>query len=365
MKSLPLVALLIASQVLVRAEDSGELNAERASAFAKMALAGIGREYPNKPGEVLTGPQDLKSPRALHPAFYGSYDWHSSVHGHWLLVRLLKLFPEMSEAGEVRARLREHLTWENIQVEAAYLDARENRSFERMYGWAWALRLAAELHDWNDPDGQSWAASLKPLESKLVALTKDYLPRLTYPVRTGVHPDTAFALGQILDYARIVEDPALAELVIKRARDYYLSDADYPIDFEPSGQDFFSAGLNVADLLRRVLTADEFSKWLNQFAPELRRGRLGNWAKPAVVSDLTDPQIVHLVGLNLSRAWTMQGVLSVIDRGDRRGRALEAAMRTHANEGMKYVFSGHYEGEHWLATFAVYYLAEAGVFSAK
>ena len=365
MKLLPLVAWLIGSQMLVFAEDTAELNVERASAFAKMARAGIDREYPNKPGEVLTGPQDLKSPRALHPAFYGCFDWHSSVHGHWLLVRLLKLFPEMSEAGEVRARLREHLTLENIQVEAAYFDARENRSFERMYGWAWALRLAAELHDWHDPEGQAWAANLKPLEAKLVALTKDYLPRLTYPVRTGVHPDTAFALGQILDYARTVEDQALAELVIQRARDYYASDADYPVGFEPSGQDFFSAGLNVADLMRRVLTAAEFSEWLNKFAPELRRGRLGNWAKPAMVSDLTDPQIVHLVGLNLSRAWTMQGILSTIDRKDRRGRALATAMEAHAAEGMKYVFSGHYEGEHWLATFAVYYLAEAGVSSAK
>ena len=233
MKLLPLVAWLIGSQMLVFAEDTVELNVERASAFAKMARAGIDREYPNKPGEVLTGPQDLKSPRALHPAFYGCFDWHSSVHGHWLLVRLLKLFPEMSEAGEVRARLREHLTLENIQVEAAYFDARENRSFERMYGWAWALRLAAELHDWNDPEGRLWAANMKPLEAKLVELTGDYLPRLTYPVRTGVHPDTAFALGQILDYARTVEDQALAELVIQRARDYYASDADYPVGFEP------------------------------------------------------------------------------------------------------------------------------------
>ncbi len=345
----------------VAAEPSLPMTTARASEFAKVALAGLAREYPNKPGEVLTGPQDLKTPRALHPAFYGSYDWHSSVHGHWLLVRLLKLFPDLGEAAEARSRLREHLTLANLEVEAAYFDGRENRSFERMYGWAWALRLAAELQDWKDPDGQMWAANLKPLETRLVALTKDYLPRLTYPVRTGVHPDTAFALGQILDYARTVGDHPLEELVVQRARDYYAGDADYPLHFEPSGQDFFSAGLNVADLMRRVLSAQEFSKWLNQFAPELRRGELGNWAKPAVVSDLTDPQIVHLVGLNLSRAWTMQGILSAIERTDRRGRALTAAMQAHADEGMKYVFSGHYEGEHWLAKFAVYYLAEAGV----
>ncbi len=341
-----------------------ELTASRASAFAKMALAGIAREYPNKPGEVLTGPQDLKSPRALHPAFYGSFDWHSSVHGHWLLVRLLKLFPDLAEAAEARARLREHFTLANLETEAAYFEARENRSFERMYGWAWALRLAAEMHGWNDPDGRVWAANLKPLETKLVALTRDYLPRLTYPIRTGVHPDTAFALGQILDYSRSVRDPSLEALVVRRALDYYANDSDYPLHFEPSGQDFFSAGLNVADLMRRVLPVNEYSDWLNRFAPGLRRGRLGGWATPAEVSDLSDPQIVHLVGLNLSRAWTMQGILSVVDRTDRRGRALQQAMRAHADEGLKYVFSGHYEGEHWLATFAVYYLAGAGLDAA-
>jgi hypothetical protein len=233
-----------------------------------------------------------------------------------------------------------------------------------MYGWAWALRLATELHSWDDPDGRRWAEALKPLEAKLVALTKDYLPRLTYPIRTGVHPDTAFALSQVLDYARTVGDDALGHLIEGRARDYYLSDEDYPLTFEPSGQDFFSAGLNVADLMRRVLPSAEFSQWLNRFAPSLRRGRLGSWGVPASVSDLTDPQIVHLVGLNLNRAWTMQGILSVIKRNDRRGRALEQAMRAHEAEGLKYVFSGHYEGEHWLATFAVYHLTEAGVAGA-
>jgi hypothetical protein len=338
-----------------------ELSVDRADAFAGMAMAAIDREYPNKPGEVLTGPQDLKSPRAMHPAFYGSFDWHSSVHGHWLLVRLLKTFPGMTHAAEVRARLNEHLTGPNLLQETAYFDSRENRSFERMYGWAWALRLAAELKTWDDPDGRRWAASLAPLEQRLVALTRDYLPRLTYPVRTGVHPDTAFALGQVLDYARVATDRTLEELVTRRARDYYSNDSNYPLAFEPSGQDFFSPGLNVADLMRRVLSRDEFSDWLDRFAPELKTGRMGHWAAPAVVSDLSDPQIVHLVGLNLSRAWTMQGMLSAINRDSPRGAAIEKSMRAHATEGMKYVFSGHYEGEHWLATFAVYYLTRAGV----
>ncbi|HAV64612.1 MAG TPA: DUF2891 domain-containing protein, partial [Verrucomicrobiales bacterium] len=232
------------------------LDAAFAARFADLVLAGIDREYPNKPGEVLTGPEDIMSPRQMHPAFYGAYDWHSSVHGHWMLIRLLKLFPQIRNAAEIRAQLSAHLTPGNMAVEAAYFDRKANRSFERMYGWAWALRLAAELHGWEDPQAAAWRDAFTPLEEKLVVLTKEYLPRLTYPVRTGVHPDTAFALGQILDYARTVKDLELESLVTARARDYYLEDRDYPIDFEPSGQDFFSAGLNVADLMRRVLSPD-------------------------------------------------------------------------------------------------------------
>jgi hypothetical protein len=342
------------------AAESQPLNRDLASAFAQLALKGIDQEYPNKPGEVLRGPQDIMSPRAMHPAFFGSYDWHSSVHGHWLLVRLLRLFPDLPGAADVRTRLGAHLTPENITKEAAYWDVKDNRSFERMYGWAWALRLAAELKAWDDPDGRAWAKAMAPLEARLVVLTKDYLPRLTYPVRTGVHPDTAFALGQILDYARAVGDADLERIAATRARDFYLGDRAYPINYEPSGQDFFSMGLNVADLMRRVLTAAEFSKWLDEFIPTLRAGQLGNWAKPAVVSDVTDPQIVQLAGLNLCRAWTLRGVASVLAASDPRRPALEASQQAHEAAGLKYVFSGHYEGEHWLATFAVYHVSNAG-----
>jgi hypothetical protein len=308
----------------------------------------------------MRGPQDVLPPRAMHPAFFGCFDWHSSVHGHWMLVRLLRLHPELSVANEIRARLAAHLTATNLAVEAAYFELKENKSFERMYGWAWALRLAAELRSWNDPDAEQWAPNFEPLERKLVALTKDYLPRLTYAIRTGVHPDTAFALAQILDYARTVKDAELEHLVVERARGYYLKDCDYPAEFEPSGEDFFSAGLNVADLMRRVLPPKEFSGWLERFLPHLRRGGLGAWSTPAEVSDLSDGRIVHLVGLNLSRAWTMQGVASVLPAKDRRRAILERAAKAHAEAGLKYVFSGHYEGEHWLATFAVYGLSDPG-----
>ncbi len=215
------------------------LDTAHAEKFARLALAGIDREYPNKPGEVLTGAQDLQSPRAMHPAFFGCFDWHSSVHGHWMLVRLLRLHPDMTNAIEIRARLAAHLTATNLARETIYFEPKDNRSFERMYGWAWGLRLAAELHSWNDPDAQQWAQNFSPLEQKLVALTEDYLARLTYPIRTGVHPDTAFALAQILDYAREVGNVKLENLVVARAKSYYANDRDYPVSYEPSGEDFF------------------------------------------------------------------------------------------------------------------------------
>lgn len=340
-----------------RAEEP--LDTERASALAQLALRAIDQEFPNKPADVISAPEDLRTPRAIHPAFYGSFDWHSAVHGHWMLVRLLRLFPEMKSADEIRARLNAHLTAENLHAEAAYFEKKDNRGFERMYGWAWALRLAAELRGWGDSDAAIWAANLAPLENKLVALTKDYLPRLTYPVRTGVHPDTAFALGQILDYARTVQDAELAALIEKRARDYFQNDRAFPAAYEPSGEDFFSSGLNEADLMRRVLPAAEFSPWLAEFMPALPAG----WTVPAEVSDLSDPRIVHLVGLNLSRAWTLQGIASALPPDDARRAPLETSMKAHTDAGLRYVFSGHYEGEHWLATFAVYHLTNAGLLS--
>ncbi len=352
MKIATLMLLLIAT--LARAQEP--LDDDRAAALAQLALAGIDQEFPNKPGDVLAAPEDLRTPKAMHPAFYGCLDWHSSVHGHWMLVRLLRLHPEMKNAADIRARLDAHLTAANLEVETAYFADKKNRGFERMYGWAWALRLAAELRSWNDPDAARWVANFAPLENKLVSLTKEYLPRLTYPIRTGVHPDTAFALGQIHDYARTVNDGELASLIEKRARDYYLKDQAYPAGYEPSGEDFFSPGLNEADLMRRVLRAEEFSRWLAGFMPSLPTA----WTTPAEVSDLSDPRIVHLVGLNLSRAWTLQGIASALPAEDPLRKTLHAAMQTHAAAGLRYVFSGHYEGEHWLATFAVYHLTATG-----
>lgn len=357
MKSLSAGLLLIALLPVSTATAGIMLDISAADKFARLALANLDREYPNKPGEVMRGPQDVLSPRTMHPAFYGCFDWHSSVHGHWMLVRLLRLHPTLPVADEIRARLSAHLTAANLATEAAYFEIKENKSFERMYGWAWTLRMAGELKSWDNPDARQWSQNLQPLENKLVALTKDYLRRLTYPIRTGVHPDTAFALAQILDYARTVKDAELEHIIVERAKTYYFTDCDYPTEYEPSGEDFFSPGLNVADLMRRALPPKEFSRWLNHYMPRLRRGDLGAWATPAEVSDLTDPRIVHLVGLNLSRAWSMQGVASALPTKDKRRTSLERAATAHVEAGLKYVFSGHYEGEHWLATFAVYCLS--------
>jgi hypothetical protein len=334
------------------------MDTSSADQFARLALKGLDREYPNKPGEVLASPKDIMGPRAMHPAFYGCFDWHSSVHGHWMLARLLRLHPEMASAAQIRACLGTHLTASNLLAEAAYFEPKENRSFERMYGWAWGLRLAMELRAWNDPSAREWSRNFEPLERKLVALTEDYLPRLTYPVRTGVHPDTAFALAQILDYARTATNTHLEALIVERARRYYIQDKDYPTRYEPSGEDFFSSGLNTADLMRRVLTRTEYSEWLSRFLPSLSQKQLNGWTQPAEVSDLTDARIVHLVGLNLSRAWTMKGAASALETSDSRKAILLQAAEAHAQAGLRYVFSGHYEGEHWLATFAVYYLTQ-------
>ena len=324
------------------------------NAFAALALRGMDQEYPNKPSNVMVGPESVQSPKAMHPAFYGCFDWHSSVHGHWMLVRLLSRYPNCSIGPQIREKLDRHLTLENIKAEAAYFDEKENRSFERMYGWAWVLRLAAELHTWEDVDGKRWRANLRSLEETIVRLTKGYLPRLSHPIRTGVHPDTAFALAQAIDYARAVGDQELERLIVQRGRAYYLADRDYPARYEPSGEDFFSTGLNEADFMRRILSMGEFSNWLDQFLPHLRSGRAGNLLRPVEVTDVTDGKLVHLAGLDLSRGWTLRGVASSLLPDDERVAILNSAAKEHAEMGYRYVFSGHYEGEHWLATFAVY-----------
>lgn len=337
-----------------------KLTDAQVSQFAKLALKGVHQEYPNKPSNVMADDSHVQSPQAMHPSFYGCFDWHSSVHGHWMLIRILRRYPDCSIAKEIRSALQKNLTKENLAQEAAYYRAKHNRSFERMYGWAWLLRLVVELEEWDDEQGDRWRENLRPLENIIVDKTLDYLPRLSYPIRTGVHPDSGFALGQVLDYARSIGNEELEKLIVTRSRDYYAADKDYPEAYEPSGEDFFSSGLNEADLMRRILNQEDFSQWLDRFLPSFNTGE-SNLFKPAEVSDVTDGKIVHLAGLDLSRGWCFQGIASALPKTDKRIAFLKKAADDHAAAGYKYVFSGHYEGEHWLATFAIYLHSEVGV----
>ena len=338
------------------------LTDQQAVDLANLALKGMDQEYPNKPSNVISGPEGVRSPKEMHPAFYGCFDWHSSVHGHWMLVRLLKTQPNFSAAKEVRDKLDKHLTRDNIEAEVAYFREPDNKSFERMYGWAWYLRLVQELHQWpEDADAQRWRENLRPLEEHLVSLTHDYLPKLAYPIRTGVHPNTAFALGQTRDYAVAVGNQELVELIDQRSKDYFLADKNYPASYEPSGEDFFSAALNEADLMRRILPAEEFSRWLKDFLPTEHPEQLENLFRPVSVSDITDGKLVHLAGLNLNRAWTLRGVASVLQPDDPQYAVIQNAAREHTEMGLKYVFTGDYAGEHWLGTFAVYVLTNSGM----
>jgi hypothetical protein len=343
-----------------KAEDSMlALTREQASAFARLALKGLAREYPNKPEHVMAGPDDVKGPRALHPAFYGSYDWHSSVHGHWMLARLLRLFPDLPEAAESRGALAAHLTAENLRAEADYFARKESRPFERPYGWAWLLKLAEELHGWDDPDARAWSQDLQPLADIVVMRYLEFFPKQTYPIRSGVHPNTAFGLAFAHDYARAVGDTRLKDLVKERARAYFGADDDAPARWEPSGADFFSPALMEADLMRRVLPQAEFRAWFGRFLPGTARGEPKALFAPATVTDRTDPQLVHLDGLNLSRAWCMGNIAATLPADDPARAALASSAARHAGAALGHVASGDYAGEHWLASFAVYLLTTA------
>jgi hypothetical protein len=339
------------------AKGALKMTPEQASAFARLALKGIRKEYPNKPGDVINAEADVKGPRTVHPAFYGCFDWHSSVHGHWMLVRLLRLFPELPETKEIRAALAENLTAKNLQVEAEYFSRPNTQSFERTYGWAWLLKLAEELHGWDDADGKEWAKNLKPLAEVIAARYIAFLPKQTYPIRSGVHPNTAFGLAFALDYARAVGDKRLQESIEERSRAYYGKDAGAPAAWEPDGADFLSPSLEEADLMRRVLPASEFREWLKRFLPGVAGGEPKSLMDPATVTDRTDPQLVHLDGLNLSRAWCMRSIAAALAKDDPIRKVFAEAADRHAEAALRHVASGDYAGEHWLASFAVYMLS--------
>jgi hypothetical protein len=357
-----------------------------AERFARLALACVDKEYPNKISHVLNSDADVAPPRKLTPAFCGCYDWHSSVHGHWLLVRLVRTFPEASFAGPAREALRKGLTAENLKQEAAYLQGSGRATFERPYGLSWLLQLCAELREWDDAQAREMSANLKPLEEVAVERLKAWLPKLSHPVRIGEHDQTAFGLGLMLDYARAKHDDVFAKLIEDSARKFFLADKNCPLGYEPSGEDFLSPCLGEADVMRRVLPQKEFVKWLKEFMPQiptaprpasttLRRGaqssprdesvrmadEAGTWLAVAVSPDPSDPKLAHLDGLNLSRAWMLEGILSALPADDARRPALEAAAKAHAGAGLAAVTGEHYEGGHWLGSFAVYLTTKRGI----
>ena len=326
-----------------------------ASHFASHVLASVRREYPNKLDHVMGSATEVLGPKALHPSFYGCFDWHSCVHGHWMLLRLLREFPGLPEAGAIRTVLDEDLAAGPIAVETAYFTAAGHQSFERTYGWAWLLKLAAELEGWEAPEARRWAAGLRPLTDAVVAAFERYLPKLDYPIRTGVHPNTAFSLGLALDYARAAKDGKLEGLLLERARTYFGKDLDGPLRWEPGGEEFLSPCLEEAALMVKVLGPAEFKGWAEGFLPGLLRDGV---LEPARVSDRTDPKIVHLDGLNLSRARCLRAVANGLGAEDPRRGALDRAARAHAEAALPFVISGNYVGDHWLATFAVHMLEE-------
>ena len=359
-----LLAAIVSAGAAVRANaataetDLPKLTSEEASHFADLALKCIQRQYPNKLDHVMNGPADVESPRKLHPAFYGCFDWHSSVHGHWMLVRLLRLFPKMKESARIRAALNQNLSKENLQAEAAYFSRPLSQSFERTYGWAWALKLSAELRTWEDPDARRWYGNMVPLANAIVARLTEFLPKQTYPIRTGVHPNTAFGLAFAWDYAQAAGDRNFGLLIAHRSRDYYGKDANYPASWEPGGEDFLSPAMEEADLMHRVLSTVAFAAWFHKFLPGITEGD-SSLLEPAIVGDRSDPKLVHLDGLNLSRAWCMHAIAEALPPDDPARPVLLAAAAKHAAAALPHVASGNYMGEHWLATFVVYMLSSS------
>ncbi|MDP9008875.1 MAG: DUF2891 domain-containing protein [Pseudomonadota bacterium] len=332
-----------------------------AARFAGLALKCLHDEYPNHISLSMDGDADARPPRQLTPAFYGCFDWHSDVHGHWLLVRLLRLMPNAPFAAQARAELARSFTTENIAGEFDYLKHPGRASFERPYGLAWLLQLSGELREWNDPQAKQWAETLRPLEAEAAARIKNWLPKLHYPIRIGEHDQTAFSFGLIWDWAGIAGDAEMRARLVDAAQRFYVKDRSCPLSYEPSGQDFLSPCLSEADFMRRVLEQKAFAAWLSGFLPGIPQSRRGGWLEPGVVTDRADPKLAHIDGLNLSRSWMLEGIAHGLPAADRRIPALRAAAVEHREAALSAVTGEHYEGGHWLGTFAVYLTSAAGL----
>lgn len=356
-----LLLLVSAVSVPLRAQTPrAALDEATASRFAALALACVQKEYPNQISHIINSAADVKAPHELTPAFYGCYDWHSAVHGHWMLARLIRQYPNASFAAPALTALRTNITAAHVTGEVKYLQGTGREIFERPYGLAWLLQLAVELRESRSPQAQALSSTLRPLESAVAARLSAWLPKLVYPIRVGEHSQTAFSFGLMLDYAH-ASDPALANTVASKVRAFYLKDRDCPISYEPSGQDFLSPCLAEADVMRRVLPPKEFAGWLSSFLPRIPIRPTANWLPIGVVLDKTDGKLAHLDGLNLSRAWMLEGIASALPTTDPRRNALLAAADTHAKSGLAAVTGEHYAGGHWLGSFATYLTTQRGL----
>jgi len=337
--------------------SSTGLDLARASTFASAAINHVTREYPNKIDHVMAGPQDVLSPRQMHPIFYGSFDWHSCVHGWWTLFTCYRLYPLLPEADRIRADANALFTEANVAAERAYLTRPMSRGFERPYGWAWLLMLQAELDRHESPEGRRWARTLKPLAEDFADRFAAYLPLCDYPVRVGTHFNSAFAVRLALDYAEMAEDPGLADMLKSRALTWYAADRDCQA-WEPSQDEFLSPALMEAECMRRILPPDHFAKWLAGFLPRAAKGEPATLFDPARVSDRTDGKIAHLDGLNLSRAWCWRGIANALPEKDPLREVARSAAERHLTVALRQV-TGDYMGEHWLASFALLALLAA------
>ena len=332
------------------------LDVEEANKLVELPLSCINTEYPNKLGQTLENKEAIAEPHELHPAFYGCFDWHSSVHAHWSLVSLLKQFPKIERKEAIREALQNSLSADNIQGEMEYFKRKESGSFERTYGWAWLLKLQEELITWEDPMGQELAGNLQPLTDLIVEKYIEFLPKLNYPIRVGEHTNTAFGLTLAFDYAETTKNEKFQESLKKSAQDFYLKDDNCPVSWEPGGYDFLSPCLSEIDIMRRVLPKNAFSLWVDDFMPQLKKKDFE--MEVAEVSDRTDGKLVHLDGLNFSRAWIFYGLANQYPENF-------GHLKSLANEHVAYSFPNvlgdSYEGGHWLGTFAIYALQEAQV----
>ena len=342
------------SVAMLEQPKSVVLTLEEANKLVELPLNCINVEYPNKLNQTLANAGELGEPKELHPAFYGCFDWHSAVHAHWSLVSLLKQFPDLKKADEIKEKLQNSLSKENIETEVRYFSRAQEGTYERTYGWAWILKLAEELETWNDPLAEELRANLQPLTNLMVEKFREFLPKLNYPIRVGEHTNTAFALAFAHDYAVTTNNEELKSLIEKRARDYYLNDDDCPLEWEPGGFDFLSPCFSEIDIMRRVLSKNAFRLWMDDFMPQLKSANFD--LEVAEVSDRSDGKLVHLDGLNFSRAWVFYGLSTQYPEAF-------GHLRSVANEHVAHSFPNlvgdTYEGGHWLGSFALFAIQES------